>query len=476
MPCPKPLALAALVAALVSGVLSARSPAQIRYRLDYDPAVHGRVVVEMTLPQPARVLVMPRAVPMGYGDVPYDRWVRDPLAFDAEGRALEVAKDADGPRWQLGRGPAAARRVRYAVDVDAQELEILTAADSSKARPGYLGLLGYSVFAFAEGFESRPVELVARGPDDWPVLSTLAPQAEPGRGAATARARDYYGLADSQLIMGPDIEVRAFQASVPLFVVQYAEAPSAIEALGQQAVVALDALTAYFDGAPMKRYTVHAEFVVPRSPEHGYGFSMEHMESCTIFADTSMVLTAEGGGRRGLYNLAHHMAHSWIPKRCAGPGYFPFCWEVSPVLDSIWFSEGWGQYVAAAALAEEGGMGDGFRQELVRRRFRIPLRGSPAFLNALPLAEVSRIASTRYAQDFRTGRNVFARGGLMAFEIDEAIRAATGGEKSLADLVRRLMVEGAERPLDLDRLPASCEEVTGVDVGEIFRRWLGPVR
>jgi len=203
------------------------------------------------------------------------------------------------------------------------------------------------------------------------------------------------------------------------------------------------------------------------------------MESCTIYFDTTMAIASEPQPpvlTRHRYNLAHHMAHSWIPKRCAAEGYFPWTWELAPVLDSIWFSEGWGQYAAAAALAEEGGLGDEFRRKLVNDRFRVPLQSSPPFLNDMDLVHVSRIASTRYSDDFRTGRNVFARGGLMAFEIDEAIRAGSDGTKSLRDLLRRLMTEGHDKVLDLDRIPQWCREETGVDVDAVFRRWLLPVR
>jgi len=63
----------------------------------------------------------------------------------------------------------------------------------------------------------------------------------------------------------------------------------------------------------------------------------------------------------------------------------------------------------------------------------------------------------------------------MAYEIDEAIRAGTNGEKSLRDLLQRLMEAGHDRPLDLDRLPHLCREATGVDVSEIYRAWLGPL-
>jgi len=460
-------------------LLAAPPPAPLLYELTYDVAARGTVGVEIQLPESVAttVLVMPRAIPMGYADVSYDRYVRDVQAFDADGAALEVTRAEAGPRWRLGDGPTV-RRVRYRVDLEAMEREVLGASDASKARPGYVGLLGYAVFAFPEGLEEHPIRLTVRAPEDWPVFLTLDPGAPPPRGTASAEARDFYALADSQVAMGPDLHVLRLEAPVPLYVAQYAERDSDAAAFGALAVEALKALSAYFGSVPFSHYTVHVEFLEPRSPEHSYNFSMEHMESCTIFFDTTSVIgrkTDPSRSRRHLYNLAHHIAHAWIPKRWAGEGYFPWSWELSPVIDSIWFSEGWGQYAAAAALAGPGGLGESFREDLVNRRFRTSVQNAPDFLRAMPLVAVSRIASTRYSEDFRTGRNVFSRGGLMAWEMDEAIRAATDGQKSLRDLLRRLLGEDPSDPLDLDRLPDFCHQATGVDVSPIYRRWLGPM-
>jgi predicted metalloprotease with PDZ domain len=458
-------------------LLAAQSPAALLYELTYDSAAPGTVRVEIRLPESVAtsVLVMPRAIPMGYADVPYDSYVRDVQAFGTDGAALEVTRAEEGPRWRLGDGQTV-RKVRYRVDLETMEREVLGASDAPKARPGYVGLLGYSVFAFPEGVEKLPIRLTVRAPEDWPVFLTLDPRAPPGRGTARAGARDFYALADSQVAMGPDLEVLRLEAPVPLFVAQYAERRSDAAAFGALAAEALKALAAYFGSVPFSHYTVHAEFLEPRSPEHSYNFSMEHMESCTIFFDTTSAIGNEADAtrsRRHLYNLAHHIAHAWIPKRWAGEGYFPWSWELSPVIDSIWFSEGWGQYAAAAALAGPGGLGEGFRQDLVNRRFRASLEKAPGFLRALPLVAVSRIASTRYSEDFRTGRNVFSRGGLMAWEMDEAIRAATDGRRSLRDVLRRLLAENPTVPLDLDHLPDLCRQATGVDVSPIYRRWLG---
>ena len=467
-----------LATLILAGIFVAGQEGSVHYAVTYDDDATGRLQVEVTAPEGATVFVMPRAIPMGYSDVPYDRYVHDVQAFDAEGGALAVGRERSGPRWRLGDGSAAARRVRYTVDLAALEREVLSASDVSKARPEYVGLLGYSVFGFLEGSEQRPVELSVHAPDHWPVFLTLAPRAPPAEGSARAAAKDFYALADSQVILGPAVEVRRFDAGIPLYVAQYAEQASDIEQLGAQAARALDALVAFFGTRPFDHYTLHVEFLVPVSDDHGYGFSMEHLESCTVFFDTSRVIPrAEGaeGSTRHLYNLAHHMAHAWIPKRCAGKGYFPWTWELSPVLDSIWFSEGWGQYAAAMALADEGGLGDDSRHRLVDARFREPLARMPPFLDRMSLVELSRVASTRYSEDFRTGRSVFARGGLMAYEIDEAIRAASNGRTTLRKVLRRILQEGAAGPLDLERIPAWCREETGVDVDAVFRSWMAPL-
>ena len=128
-----------------------------------------------------------------------------------------------------------------------------------------------------------------------------------------------------------------------------------------------------------------------------------------------------------------------MPKRSYGHGYFPFQWELAPVLDSIWFAEGFGQYAAIMAVAAGDPEPAAFRNGMLDRRFRSNLASAPPFLRRLPLVDLSRVASTRYAEDFRTGRLVFSRGGLMAAAIDDRIQAETQGREVAA---RRAAVPG----------------------------------
>lgn len=114
---------------------------------------------------------------------------------------------------------------------------------------------------------------------------------------------------------------------------------------------------------------------------------------------------------------------------------------------------------------------------MLARRFQANLDTAPAFLKRLDLVALSRVASTRYSEDFRTGRLVFSRGGLMAAAMDDRIRSATEGKMSLRDAFRYLLTWSARerRAFRLDELPALFREATGVDVRSTMETWLRPL-
>jgi len=468
------LFLVSVFLCLLSFSLVARSEkhSSVRYQLIYSapegPSVHVRIELPGAAAAP-RTLLIPRAVPMGYADEPYDQFVGNVAAFDAAGKSLAVTR-GDGPRWRVG--PAA--RVEYDVDLARMEQMILDGTDSSRVRPGYVSLLGYSVFGFIEDAENLPVELHIEAPKGWPVFSTLAPA------GGTLRAPNFYALADSQMILGTGANITSVhyprEKDVPLALALYSEAPIDQARVERLAGEALAAIIQYFDGAdpaPFPHYTVLLEFLKPLSEKHSYGFGMEHMESfhaAMAAGDADPARFSDVGLR---YHIAHHAAHAWIPKRCSSEGYFPFSWDHSPPIDTIWFSEGFAQYAAIAALATT----EEHRQQMLDRRFRSALRESPPGMRRMSLRDLSLLASTQYAADFRIGRLTFSRGGLMAAEMDDRIRAQSHGQKSLRDALRHLIAWSAQnqRPFRVDELPVRFREATGVETRDILDRWLAPL-
>ena len=456
------------------------APSVVAYRLHHAKAGGSDVTIEISWADAlaaARPLVMPRAVPMGYGEQRYDAFVSGVRGFAAGGQPLAPERE-EGPRWRLGRGTT---RVTYTVNLQQMEREVHAASDASRVRDGYLGALGYSVFAYVDGFETRPAHLRLEGPEGWPVFSTLAPRWPVSAAPVEADAADFYALADGQLAMGPRATVRRLtETPVPLYLAAYAEGDVDLDRLGRLAATAFERVATYFGAVPFSHYTVHQELLVPVSPQHEYGMSMEHLGSSTYYLASSAGLTAASSAQdeaRVLYNFAHHMSHAWVPKRAYGEGYFPFQWELAPVLDSIWFAEGFGQYAAIMALAP--GMPDPatYRKDLLARRFQSNIDAAPPFLKRLSLVELSRIASTRYAEDFRTGRLVFSRGGLMAAAVDERIARETGGTRSLRDGLQFLVAWCARerRGFAIDELAGLLRQATGVDTADVLAQWLRPL-
>jgi predicted metalloprotease with PDZ domain len=334
---------------------------------------------------------------------------------------------------------------------------------------------------YLEGAENIPIRLEVRGPEGWPVFTTLAPKTPIDTTKTAGEAANFYRLADSQIAMGPKVQVRRLDTSVPAFFLLYTEVHSDASRQGETFAEAFRTLLAYFGDAPFTHYTAYVEILKPLSDRHQYGFSMEHVESSTYFLGADRAITTGTTPEhlnRDRFNFAHHVAHSWIPKQVYGVGYLPFSWELAPQIDTIWFNEGFARYVAIEALADamDEAQGLDFRklQLGVLRRL---LADIPEFIRSMPLRELSRIASSMYSADFRTGRTLFSKGALMAAEMDDTIRQRTNGAKRLRDSLRALVKWGQQsgRPFRIDELPRLIAMPVGVaeqEIKAILDRWL----
>jgi len=460
--------------------VNAQSP--LTYGLAYRSAGVNAVQVRIDLPSPSSapvVLVMPRNYPGGYQFVPYDSFVENVRAFSDQGKPVAVKQASIGPRWLLGTAGEKVVRVEYSIDVVRMEKEILSAVDTSKVRPRYVGLLGYSVFAYIDGLEDAKIELHVEGPPGWPVFSTIAPAIPAPVQRASVSAANYYALADSEVLMGPGLQLKGFEGAIVLVMAVYAEGEEDLSNESQLARTALDRVQHYFGDVPFPTYTVQLELLKPL-PGHDYLFSQEHLNSGTFSLSTDQAITAHTTPlqtRGKLVNYAHHMAHSWIPKRAYGEGYIPFLWEMPPVIDTIWFNEGFGRYAGIAALAD--GMPAQEGQEFRKGQLdglRNIVSDAPVFIRRMPTVVLSREASFLYSQDFRTGMNTFARGSLMAAQMDDRIRQQSQGKKDLRDALRAVLLQTQkeQRPFKIEELAPLFQQATGVDISEILQHWLQP--
>ena len=466
--------------------LAASSQAgQVGYELHYggagDPRVSLRITPRNPLPAPVD-LVIPRSYPGGYSFVPYDDFVEDVHAFSPDGESIECKKDEDGPRWAIGQGSEKIARIEYRVNVSRMEDRLRDSVESSKIRKNYVGLLGYSVFGYIDGLQQASVDLQVDGPGDWPVLSTLDPRATVLKGTVKAHAASYDLLADSQVVMGPGVQFRALPGKIDLLMAVYSEGDEDVDAESRLAREALDRVQEYFGDTPFPAYTVLLELLQPREG-HEYNFSQEHDTSGTFSLSLDGATNAHSPDSHhysALFNYAHHMAHSWVPKRVWGAGYRPFNWELTPVIETIWFNEGFGRYAGTQAIIEGLPQEERkARRERVITRMNGILKDAPPFIKRMPMTLLSQEASFLYATDFRTGMNIFGRGFLMAAEMDDRIQAQTKGGKCLRDAFRALVAWSAknQRALQVEEMSTIISDSTGVDVHDIVAHWMeAPLR
>jgi hypothetical protein len=157
---------------LLSSLVTAQQ--KLTYIVQYSSEHSGRIHVQIAPASPIKspvTLVIPRAIPSGYAQQFYDRYVDQ---IKATTSSETPAKKQDGPRWRVEQ--PGLTKIEYEVDVARLEQEIFDASAASKVRPEYVGLLGYSVLGYLEGFENLPVHLEVDAPQGWPVFTTLAPK------------------------------------------------------------------------------------------------------------------------------------------------------------------------------------------------------------------------------------------------------------------------------------------------------------
>ena len=79
----------------------------------------------------------------------------------------------------------------------------------------------------------------------------------------------------------------------------------------------------------------------------------------------------------------HHMGHAFIPLSCYGDAYRPYVKEMPPLINNIWFNEGFMWFVAYEELKSE---------KLKKRFYRNTFEADP-MIKEMGLQELSQEAS-----------------------------------------------------------------------------------
>ncbi|MES1241440.1 MAG: PDZ domain-containing protein [Acidobacteriota bacterium] len=440
-------------------------PEPISYTLRFPSPQTHYVEVEAIVPTdglPAIELMMPVWTPGSYMVREFSRNVEDLAAMAAmtamagTGEPLPVSKTSKN-RWRVETRGVSRVALRYRVY--AREMSVRT----NFVDEGFAILNGAATFLTLAGGSHRPHEVRVVLPPQW--RSSVCPLPATGD---TYRAADFDALVDSPIYAGNAPVYRFEVDGRPHLLVNEGEGTvwdGPRSAADAERIVREQA--AFWGGLPYDRY-VFFNLIT----EAGGG--LEHRNSSVLMTSRWKSRTREGH-RDWLELVSHELFHAWNVKRLRPAELGPFDYESEVYTRSLWFAEGTTSYYDAL-LVHRAGLSS--RDELLKKLSKDieALQTTPGRL-VQALEESSFDAWIKYYRrdenSVNSGISYYTKGTAVSFLLDARIRQATGGRRSLDDVLRLAWRRySGERGFQREDLRAAVEEVAGPGLGDWLTRAL----
>lgn len=448
------------------------TPAPIRYTLSFPRPqghyAHVRAVVPVE-GRDAVELFMAVWTPGSYLVREYARQVEDFRAEAPDGRPLGVTKTRKN-RWRIE--PAGAAEVVVTYRVYCREAAVQT----NYVDDAFAMLNGAPTFVSLVGDAKRPHEVAIDLPPGW--LATYTGLPEAGDAPHRYRAPDFDTLVDCPIYAG-NAEVHAFEVEgkTHQLVIEGGggiwDGPRS--ARDVEAIVREQAK--FWGGLPYDKYVFFNILT-----ETGGG--LEHANS-TLLMGSRWATRTRPAYLGWLFLVNHEFFHTWNVKRLRPVELGPFDYENEVHSKSLWVAEGLTSYYerllvrrAGLCTTEEFLAGDPPRRGRTSPQNEIEeLQTTPGRL-AQPLEASSFDAWIKfYRRDENTPNtsiSYYTKGAVVGFLLDARIREATGGARSLDDLMRTAYARfSGERGFTPEEFRATASEVAGTDLGPFFDRVLG---
>jgi predicted metalloprotease with PDZ domain len=455
-----------LLLTLIVLTAPAASPAraadtQVAYIVSFDTAAQ-RARIEATFPCDGRAgveLMMPVWSPGFYRVENYATRVRDLSAHGRDGAALAVAQPRPN-RWRIDACPAAGVTVTY--EVVATERSVTT----NFVGEAYAVVNGAPTFITVADAGARPHDVTLVLPPAWSRTMTALPPA-PDRAPNHYRAPDYETLVDSPILAGNPI-VHDFTVDSAVHHLVEVGDTGAFDGARAAADLAkiVDAHRRLWGRLPFDAYY----FLLAFRPGGG---GLEHKAS--VLATTQAAATSnESSYLRWLNFISHEYCHAFNVKRLRPVELGPFDFEREPHTTSLWISEGFTSYFGEVAVSRAGlSTQDQFLASLSQKIGQ--LQASPGRL-VQTLEQASNDVWTSESvsgvnTNAATSVSYYLKGQIVGFLLDARIRRATGGARSLDEVMRLGLARyGGARGFTPEEFRATASEVAGVDLSAWFRR------
>jgi predicted metalloprotease with PDZ domain len=451
-----------LVAVLMPDITPAAAqtaPDPIRYTLRFpEPQTHY-VEVTAAVPtgrRPDVDLMMAVWTPGSYLIREYERNVEQVAATGQDGKRLTVEK-SDKNHWRIGTGGAASITVTYRVY--AREMSVRT----NWVEADFAMINGAPTFLTLADGMSRPHEVIIEPAAGWKTSMTGLP--EMAGGSHRYRAPDYDTLVDSPIVIGnPDV----YEFSVDNkkhYLVNVGEAGLFDGARAVKDVeTVVNELRRFWGSLPYDKYVLFN--MLTTVPGQIAGGGLEHKNSAMLMASKWSTRT-RSSYVAWLELACHEMFHAWNVKRLRPVELGPFTYDDENLTKSLWIVEGVTDYFAEL-LVRRAGLSTEAEYLDALSNIVEDLQNTPG-RKVQPVELASLDAWIKYYRPDENSANVsvsyYTKGSALGFLLDARIRKATGGTKSLDDVMRAAFQKfSAARGYTPDEFRTLAEQVAGIDL------------
>jgi len=433
--------------------------APVRYTVSFQDARTHYVSVQALLPTGGKAEIeafLPVWTPGSYLIREYSRHLESVSATSADGTPLPSSKTRKN-RWRVE--PGGSSEIRLSYRVYCREMSVRT----NWVEGSFAFLNGAPTFLTLPELRDQPHEIQLNLPPDWSTSVTGLT----GCGAPHCyRAESYDALVDSPILCG-NPALYTFNLDGVLHVLANEGEHGVWD--GPRAAADAETLvrqhSSLFGPLPYARYAFLNLLVEARG-------GLEHRNSMCVM--TSRWATRTRRAYHGwLHLVAHEFFHVWNVKRLRPVELGPFDYENENYTRSLWVAEGITDYYGPLMVRRAGlSTADEYLDSLsdtIRSLQSTPGR----FMQSLEQSSWDAWIKL-YRPDENSGNTTisyYTKGAVVAWLLDARIRRASGGARSLDDLMRAALVRySGAAGFTSEEFKSLAADVAGAPLDDFFRR------
>lgn len=397
----------------------------------------------------------------------YGANVAEVSARAANGVALELERDGVS-RLAIADAPPGTLTIDYTAVPCAQRDvndRMVLSVEGNRIAADYAYVSPNSLLCFSRPLIDAPCEVRYELPPGWRTACALD-AGEDG----TLLAPSWWRLEDSPALFSPTLDTAEFTVDgIAHAVSLHGGPPDRAELLAERCRRIVEAARDWMQGLPYPRY----HFLLASSPSESGGAGLEHANSTLIVTSPALLDTPDYD-----HLLAHEYFHAWCAERIHVAALDRPDFTVPLRTGTIWVNEGITEYFCRHLLVSAG-----LRD---RRQFFAELaeEGRMARMLARMTGEQSWTEVSRATPDWDDMSDLmtfsakhYPGGCVTMLALDLEMRAASGGERGIADLLRYLMHAHANRGIGFgeEEMPAIVAGIAQADLDPFFARYVdGP--